>query len=361
MANSRQRKIIHVDMDCFYAAVETRENPRLKGRPVAVGGKPNSRGVVAACNYEARAFGVHSALAMSIAVRRCPNLIYLPVRMDLYRQVSQQIHAIFSDYTDKIEPLSLDEAYLDVSESNHLHGSATLIAQEIRQRIYQEHQLTASAGIAPNKFLAKITSDWNKPNGQKTIAPSQVDAFIKTVPVKRIYGVGKVTAAKMHKLGLESCLDLQTWSSEALQQQFGSFGIRLHALCRGQDERPVSNERQRKSLSIEDTFPVDLSDATACLTALPALYEAFQSRLQRAHKNNQAHALTIKTLFLKMRFSDFSTTTIQMPGAEPNLTDFEQLCGRAWERGKLPVRLLGLGVRFASSESSQQLLLAKES
>jgi len=174
-----QRKIIHIDMDCFYAAVEMRENPNLKGKPLAVGGRPNTRGVVAACNYEAREFGVHSAQPMSRAFQKCPHLITVPVRMDLYKSVSKVIHSIFQEFTDIIEPLSLDEAYLDVSDSEHCNGSATLIAQQIRQRIYESQHITASAGIAPNKFLAKVASDWNKPNGQKVITPGEVASFVK--------------------------------------------------------------------------------------------------------------------------------------------------------------------------------------
>lgn len=181
--NQTQRKIIHIDMDCFYAAVEMRENPDLKGKPVAVGGRPNSRGVVAACNYEARAFGVHSAMPMSRAFQKCPQLISIPVNMDLYKSVSKVIHSIFQEFTDLIEPLSLDEAYLDVSESHYCNGSATLIAQEIRKRIFDSQQITASAGIAPNKFLAKVASDWNKPDGQKVITPDEVLAFVKDLPV----------------------------------------------------------------------------------------------------------------------------------------------------------------------------------
>ncbi|HOP23225.1 MAG TPA: DNA polymerase IV, partial [Gammaproteobacteria bacterium] len=180
-------------MDCFYAAVETRENPQLKGKPVAVGGRPESRGVVAACNYEARAFGVHSAMPMGQAIKKCPQLIIVGVNIPLYRQISNEIHKIFHEYTDLIQPLSLDEAYLDVSDCKQCKGSATLIAAEIRQKIWQKHRLNASAGIAPNKFLAKVASDWNKPNGQFVITPENVDSFVADLPVKKIFGVGKVT------------------------------------------------------------------------------------------------------------------------------------------------------------------------
>ena len=196
-------------MDCFYAAVEVRENPQLKDLPVAVGGKADSRGVVAACNYEARKFGVHSAMPMSRAFQVCPNLISVPVNMGLYKSVSAAIHTIFQDYTDLIEPLSLDEAYLDVSAAKHCNGSATLIAQQIRQRIFDSQNLTASAGIAPNKFLAKVASDWNKPDGQKVITPDEVADFVKDLSVKSISGVGKVTAQRMAELELNTCDDLR--------------------------------------------------------------------------------------------------------------------------------------------------------
>ncbi len=342
-------------MDCFYAAVEARENPRLKGKPVAVGGQPGQRGVVAACNYEARAFGVHSAMPMSVAVRQCPQLIRLPVRMDLYKQVSSQIHRIFRDYTPLIEPLSLDEAYLDVTGVDRCKGSATLMAQEIRQRIFNTTGLTASAGIAPNKMLAKIASDWNKPNGQTLVAPDQIDEFVKPLAVSKINGVGKVTTEKMQQLGIQTCSDLQTLSRSQLQTNFGSFGERLYDLSRGIDHRRVNNDRLTKSLSIEDTYPTDLTNLVACKNELLPLFEGLLKRFDRAKNKAQlratqhqrsAQSMTPKTLVLKMRFSDFVTTTAQMSGAEPDLAKYRHLCERAHARGQKPVRLLGLGVVF---------------
>jgi len=357
-----QRKIIHIDMDCFYAAVEVRENPRLKGRPVAVGGLPGQRGVVAACNYEARAFGVHSAMPMSIAFRQCPNLVRLPVRMDLYRQVSAQIREIFFGYTDLVEPLSLDEAYLDVSGKSHCRGSASLMALEIRQRIFEVTGLTASAGIAPNKLIAKIASDWQKPNGQTLVTPEKIDAFIKPLPVKKIFGVGKVTAEKMHKLGLHRCEDLQALDRMQLHAHFGNFGERLYQQCRGLDDRSVNNDSLSKSLSIEDTYAIDLADLDACQEALHALYEGLLKRHARAREKSldkaqrmgrAAQSLQPRTLVLKMRFENFITTTAQQAGHEPDIAIYRILCARAYARGARPVRLLGLGMMFDMSAQSE--------
>lgn len=359
-----QRKIIHIDMDCFYAAVEIRENPDLKGRPVAVGGVPGQRGVVAACNYEARAFGVHSAMPMSIAFRRCPKLIRLPVRMDLYRQVSTQIRTIFNEYTELVEPLSLDEAYLDVSGKNHCRGSASLMAREIRQRILDTTGLTASAGIAPNKLIAKIASDWQKPNGQTLVTPEQIDDFVRPLPVNKIFGVGKVTAEKMHKLGLHTCEDLQALDRVQLQAYFGNFGERLYQQCRGLDERRVNNDSVSKSLSIEDTYAVDLPNLAACQGALEALFDGLLTRHARAHEKSRNKAqqlgrapqpLQPKTLVLKMRFRDFVTTTAQQAGRRPDLAVYRQLCERAYSRGQRPVRLLGLGMMFDTAESVEPI------
>ena len=220
------RKIIHIDCDCFYAAIEMRDDPRLAGKPLAVGGAADRRGVVATCNYEARAWGVRSAMPMGQALKLCPDLQVVRPRMDAYKAVSREIHAIFRDYTEIIEPLSLDEAYLDVSASSHFDGSATRIAQDIRRRVSQELHITVSAGVAPNKFLAKIASDWRKPNGLFVITPDQVEDFVAALPVNKLHGVGKVTADKLGRLGIDTCLDLRDWSKLALVREFGSFGAR---------------------------------------------------------------------------------------------------------------------------------------
>ena len=350
----KQRKIIHIDMDCFFAAVEVRENPKLKGKPVAVGGKPNTRGVVAACNYEARKFGVHSAMPMSRAYQKCPSLITTPVHMDLYKSVSVEINAIFQQYTDLIEPLSLDEAYLDVTECMQCNGSATLIAEEIRQKIYESQRLTASAGVAPNKFLAKVASDWNKPNGQKVIIPSEVKNFVTELPVIAISGVGKVTAKKMQSLDLQTCGDLKKLGVEQLQYYFGSFGETLYLYSQGIDSRPVQNHWIRKSLSVEDTFAKDLPDLDACLQELPAIYKELLIRLDRARKKQR---LITKALFVKLRFDDFETTTIQMQGIGPDEKAYANLLKKAWQRGHRPVRLIGIGLQFNPPDMPEQLRL----
>lgn len=341
-------------MDCFFAAVEVRENPHLKGKPLAVGGKPNTRGVVAACNYEARKFGVHSAMPMSRALQQCPALITTPVHMDLYKAVSKEIHAIFYDYTDLIEPLSLDEAYLDVTKSKHCNGSATLIAKEIRQRIFDSQELTASAGVAPNKFLAKVGSDWNKPNGQKVITPDHVHDFVKGLPVTAISGVGKVTAKKMARQGLKTCGDLNNMGADKLQQYFGSFGATLYQYSQGIDSRPVKNHWVRKSLSVEDTFAKDLPDLEACLLQVPIIYKELLRRIVRAKEKQH---LSPKALIVKLRFSDFETTTIQIAGTAPDEDTYKRLLVEAWQRGQRPVRLIGIGLQFNPPDIPEQLLL----
>ncbi len=342
-------------MDCFYAAVEMREDPSLKGKPVAVGGKPNTRGVVAACNYEARKFGIHSAMPMSRAYQKCPSLITTAVHMDLYKAVSAEIHAIFEQYTDLIEPLSLDEAYLDVTNCTHCNGSATLMAEEIRNKIFQSQRLTASAGVAPNKFLAKVASDWNKPNGQKVITPEEVTNFVRDLPVTAISGVGKVTAKKMQKLNLKTCNDLKKRGLKNLQIHFGRFGESLYQYSRGIDHRPVKNYWIRKSLSVEDTFSHDLPDLNSCLKEIPKIYKELIIRLKRAEKKQR---LNPKTLFVKLRFNDFETTTIQIPSTViPQQESYSKLVSQAWQRGKRPVRLIGIGLQFNPPDIPEQLSL----
>lgn len=337
-----QRKIIHCDCDCFYAAVETRDDPSLVGRPLAVGGRAETRGVIATCNYEARAFGVHSAMSTVRALKLCPQLLLLPPDFERYRAASRQILAIYRDYTPLVEPLSLDEAYLDVTGVDRCKGSATLMAQEIRARIRTEVGITASAGIAPNKFIAKVASDWNKPDGQFVVRPSQVDAFVAALPVKKIFGVGKVTADKMHRLGVQTCGDLRAWSQADLVAEFGSFGASLYRLCRGADERPVRPDRVRKSLSVETTYTRDLPDLAACLDALPALAEEFGRRFGRARDAGR-----VSTVFVKVKFADFTQTTVERGADRPSVAVWMSLLQEGFARGARPVRLLGVGVRFA--------------
>ena len=348
-SRSPVRKIIHCDCDCFFAAIEMRDDPSLANLPIAVGGAEDSRGVIATCNYEARKFGIHSAMASATARRLCPDLIIIPVNMEKYRLASRQILEIFRDYSDIIEPLSLDEAFLDVTNSSTCRGSATLIAQAIRQRVKQEINITLSAGIAPNKFLAKIASDWNKPDGQHVITPDQVAGFVEKLPVKKLYGVGKVTARKMNSLGIDTCRDLQTYSQPELLTLFGSFGETLFRLCRGIDERPVKTERIRKSVSVEHTYAQDLPDLEACLSQLPTLLESLKQRIRRSGRE-----VVVAKQFVKIRFQDFVSTTVEQPSTSLDLDTFRQLCSTGYARGNKAVRLLGLGVRMPAETGSEQ-------
>ncbi len=338
---SVQRKIIHCDCDCFFAAVEMRDDPTLVGRPVAVGGSER-RGVVAACNYEAREFGIHSAMPMARAMRLCPELVVVPPSFEKYRGISLQIRDIFFDYTEHVEPLSLDEAFLDVSGSEKCDGSATLMAREIKNRVRQEVGITVSAGVAPNKFLAKIASDWEKPDGLFVITPVQVDEFVRKLPVGKIFGVGRATEKKLNALGVTTCDELRTISLQVLLERFGIHGKRLYELCRGDDQRPVKSDRRRKSLSVEHTYLEDLAGLPECLQELNALHEKFVARLARVDPS-----YLVGRQFLKLRFNDFTTTTIERNvSAGPVLSTYKSLCEEAWLRGQKPVRLLGLGVRF---------------
>lgn len=346
----KTRRIIHIDMDCFYAAVEIRERPELKNKPVAVGGS-SGRGVLTTCNYTAREFGIRSAMPVFKAKQLCPQLIILPVRFELYRKVSTQIREIFSRYTKLIEPLSLDEAYLDVS---HLRERGKDIAISIRNDIRKETGLTASAGIAPNKLVAKIASDWNKPNGQLVVPPSKVEDFMRTLPVKKIWGIGPKSAQRMSGAGIETCADLQALNRTQLAQQFGSFGLELFKLCRGIDDRPVNPDRIRKSLSNERTFSKNLNTLESCREALQDQFYELMEDL-RAHKPDRK----IAKLFIKLKFSDFRRTTAEACGSQPDLKTFDILLSEAWGRSGKDVRLLGLGVRFAEhSETAEQLELA---
>lgn len=338
----RQRKIIHCDCDCFYAAVEMRDDPSLATLPIAVGGSAERRGVVATCNYAAREFGVHSAMAMSRAQRICPQLVVVPPDFNKYRAVAAQIRGIFSDFTELIEPLSLDEAFLDVSNSEFHQGSATLMAEAIKARIKAEVGITISAGVAPSKFLAKIASDWRKPDGLFVIRPEHVDDFVRVLPVGKLSGVGKVTEKKLHGLKISTCGDLRELSLLKLTEHFGVLGKRLFELSRGIDNRPVSNDRRRKSLSVETTFVDDLSNAQACFTRLPILFQQLVERYEKVDSSYQ-----VSRHYLKMRFSDFTSTTIErkLPDGM-TLEGYASLCEQAWQRSEQGVRLLGIGLRF---------------
>lgn len=346
-------KFIHCDCDCFFAAIEIRDDPALRGLPVAVGGAEDRRGVIATCNYEARQYGVHSAMPSATARRLCRDLIIIPGHMEKYRQASQQVLGIFRTYTDLVEPLSLDEACLDVSQSTACRGSASLIAQDIRKRVRAEVGITVSAGVAPNKFLAKVASEWHKPDGQFVITPAMVPAFVRKLPVRKLHGVGKVTAQRMQLLGIDTCADLQRYSLPELLELFGSFGERLYSLCRGIDERAIRTEQIRKSVSVEQTYAEDLQTVEQCLACLPDLLEQLQQRLG---KGRQAPA--IGKLFVKLKFSDFVSTTVEQTAFAPDPDSFRQLCRTGFARGgNKPVRLLGLGARLQLPNPQQQLEL----
>lgn len=298
----RQRKIIHVDMDAFYASVEQRDDPSLRGRPVVVGGAPNSRGVVAACSYEARAYGVHSAMPSAEAGRRCPHAVFVKPRFETYRQVSADVHAVFRELTDQIEPLSLDEAYLDVSEVTGFDGSAVRMAREIRARILGRTGLVASAGVSFNKFLAKLASDFDKPDGLFCVLPTEAEAFVAKLPIGRFHGIGRVTEARMQALGIYTGADLRAFPLPELEAEFGSSAGTYYRLARAIDDRPVKVHRVRKSIGNERTFSRNLADRDQMLQHLLTLAEGLLVDLDQK-------GLLAQTLTAKVRFADFKTYT----------------------------------------------------
>jgi DNA polymerase-4 len=338
------RKIIHVDMDAFYASVEQRDDPELRGKPVAVGGQ--HRGVVMAASYEARKYGVRSAMPSAIAKRRCPELIFVKSRFDVYRAVSQQIRAIFHDYTDLVEPLSLDEAYLDVSEDRHGLGSARAIAEDIRRRILEECQLTASAGVSYCKFIAKLASDYRKPDGLCVITPEKGPEFVASLAVARFHGIGPVTAKKMERLGILTGADLRQWSIPALQAHFGSSARWYWQIARGIDEREVKPDRPYKSVSAERTFDQDLSDPDRLADELARIAGYAWDRVKRAD-------VCGRTVTLKVKFGDFTliTRSKSFAGPVPDLETFTAtgitLLALLHPLSK-GIRLLGLGLHNLS-------------
>ncbi len=347
------RKIIHIDMDAFYASVEQHDNPELKGKPVAVGGS-RERGVVAAASYEARKFGVRSAMPSSRAYNLCPNIIFVKPRFERYKEVSNQIHEVFRGYTDLIEPLSLDEAYLDVTQNKKGMLSATLIAKAIRKEIKAKTGLTASAGISINKFIAKVASDYNKPDGITLVGPEKVETFLDQLPIKAFFGVGKVTAEKMLALGITNGSDLKKWSKEALISHFGKAGGFYYEIVRGNDERIVNPNRERKSLGAENTFDYDLKEMADIKIAIEPIANTVFKRLEKANKYG-------KTLTVKIKFSDF--TQITRSTSEPNeirtldqileLT-FKLLEQIDWKDFPEGIRLLGITCsNFHTKETSE--------
>ncbi|MGL6124826.1 MAG: DNA polymerase IV [Shewanella sp.] len=340
------RKIIHIDMDCYFAAVEMRDFPEFRGKPLAVGGSSDRRGVISTCSYEARKFGVRSAMATAYAFKLCPELILVPGRMQVYKDVSLQIHEIFSRYTPLIEPLSLDEAYLDVSECQQYKGSATLIAQAIRCDILAETGLTASAGIAPVKFLAKVASDLNKPNGQYVITPNRVAEFVKTLSLRNIPGVGKVTAEKLSTLGLNTCGDVQDYSKAELLARFGKFGGVLIERAQGIDNRGISADRERKSVGVETTLAKDIYSLEQCQQVMLSLIQELSLRLSRSAKERKIHKQVVK-----LKFNDFKQTTIEHRSDDVSITMFYELLAQAMARQEgRGIRLLGISVGLTDSK-----------
>ncbi len=353
MSDRPLRKIIHVDMDAFYASVEQRDQPELKGRPVAVGG--GHRGVVAAASYEAREYGVRSAMPSVTAKRRCPELVFVKPRFDVYRAVSQQIRAIFADYTDLVEPLSLDEAYLDVSEDRRGLGSARAIAEDIRRRIREETGLTASAGVSYCKFIAKLASDQRKPDGLCVITPERGPEFVASLPVARFHGVGPVTATKMERLGIVTGADIQAWTLPQLEAHFGSSGRWYWRICRGIDEREVKPDRPYKSVSAERTFDEDLREPERLAAELERIAGYAWARIERAE-------VAGRTVTLKVKFVDFEIITRSRSfGVIPDQAAFTA-AGQALLAALHPlpkgIRLLGLGLHnLVEPESAAPLQL----
>jgi len=355
------RKIIHIDMDAFFASVEQRDNPELMGKAIIVGGKPNGRGVVAACSYEARKFGVTSAMPSATAYRLCPHALFVHPRFEAYQAVSQEVQRIFREYTDIVEPLSLDEAYLDVTGSHLFNGSALRIAQDIRREILHKTQLVASAGVSYNKFLAKIASDIDKPNGCHCILPDEGGAFVQTLPVKRFYGVGKATEARMHALGIETGQDLRNWPLSELQKEFGKSAQYYFNVSRGIDDRPVRAERTRKSVGNERTFGESLTNHQVMLEVLEDLSGQLATKLDELK-------LCSNTLNIKLRYDDFTTLTrahklsagvFDAQSAKRTLPFLlDRALSVAPQKGKPHVRLLGVsfsGLAPSDDERPQQL------
>src|SRR2546425_733535 len=340
-SDATPRAIIHLDMDCFYAAIEVRDRPALRGKPVGVGGARDRRGVLTTCNYEARKFGVHSAMPTFMALQRCPSLIVLPTRFDVYRREAAVVREILHRFSPLVEPLSLDEAYLDVTAHP---GAPGPLAQVIRDLIFRKTKLTSSAGIGPNKLIAKIASSMRKPNGQLEVSAAEVAGFMENLPVREIWGIGEKTERRLQELGVKTCGDLQRFSRPELVDLFGKFGSELFDLCRGIDDRPVEPDRPRKSLSTEETFAVDLTTLEQCEEKLEELFQDLMADLAQKESTRE-----ITKIFVKLKFNDFTRTTAERAGLAPTLGDFRSLLSEAFARTGKAVRLIGVRVRFAET------------
>jgi len=353
------RHVIHIDMDAFFASVEQLDNPELKGKPVIVGGSVQQRGVVAAASYEARKYGVHSAMPMSKAVKLCPDAVILPVRMKRYAEISRQIHKIFSNYTPEIEPISLDEAFLDVTGSINLFGSSEKIGIEIKNKIKEQLNLTASVGIAPNKFLAKLGSDLEKPDGFVVITEENKQAILDPLPVSEIWGIGKVTTKELQSKGIHTVKQLRLTHTKILNSIFGNCSQEIINLAQGIDDRPVESERETKSISAEETFPEDIGDKDILLNILHNQVDEVSQRLR-------ADRLECKTITLKLRYGDFKTITRSSTFNNPtNITqkllhESNKVFSNWYKQSADKLRLLGFGVSSLSVEGSGQQLLFED-
>jgi len=355
---SIQRKIIHIDMDAFFASVEQRDQPELKGKPVIVGGQPDSRGVVAACSYEARKFGIHSAMPSSRAYKLCPQAIFVPPRFEAYKEASVKIHDVFWQYASDVEPLSLDEAYLDVSHSSEFAGSATRIADAIKKDIRKATQLVASAGVSYNKFLAKVASDMDKPNGLYVIRPEQGEAFVATLPIGKFYGVGPATETKMNKLGIKNGHDLRSKSTFDLAKSFGKSAEYFYQIARGIDLRPVRSTRIRKSLGKETTFKGDIYDKTK-------LIEKLNQLAQKVFDNLDSQQFMAKTITLKIKYANFKTVTRSYTDSKTHVhlsqtpTLLADLLSRT-DAGQQGVRLVGISASNLQKIGSPAIELGQQ-
>jgi DNA polymerase IV len=348
-----QRKIIHIDMDAFYASVEQRDNPQYRGKPLVVGGSPDKRGAVAAASYEARQFGIHSAMPSRTAVQRCPHLIFAPPRFEVYREISEQIRSIFEGYTDLVEPLALDEAYLDVTENKQGIASATAIAREIKQAILHKTKLTASAGISFNKFLAKIASGMNKPDGLTVIQPDEAEPFIEALTIESFYGVGRATAAKMQELGIRTGADLKQRSERELVQHFGKVGRFYYQIARGIDDRPVNPNRIRKSIGAETSFDPDLEGREIIEQKLEAIAQEVHQRMER--NETKGRTLTLKVKFADYRQITRSRTMLEYVSNESQILGIAKELLRGIEVEALKVRLLGITLSNLNTETDEPI------
>ncbi|BCE00343.1 DNA polymerase IV [Marinicellulosiphila megalodicopiae] len=346
------KKFIHIDMDCFFAAVEMQKRPELKNVPMAIGGSKLRRGVIATCNYPARAFGVHSAMATANALRVCPQLVLVPGSMKEYSRISAQIMSILRTFTDQVEVVSVDEAFLDVTDCSLHNGSATLIAQDIRAEIFKQTGLTASAGVAPVRFIAKIASDENKPNGQCVVTPDQLDGFVLNLPLKKIPGVGKVTQEKLANMGLHTCADIREKNLNFMIDKFGKFGLSIWHKSHGIDNRGLSFNRERKSIGVEHTLAEDITTYEQCCDCLDNLLLRLNERMES--KSQQ----TICTLGVKLKFNDFKSTSVEQKANQLSTGLFKQLLLQAFYRkAERSIRLVGIFVNLPSGELNKQLEL----